>query len=398
MSVSSGSPRIRGLVARAASEFRPLSALFELTHRCHLACVHCYLDDNHDWRAKSRELSTAEVLHSITQLRDAGCMFLTISGGETFLRPDLLTVLQHARRLGLAVTLFTTGTLLKESHLPELARLHLRGVELSLYCAEGAVHDRITQRPGSHRKTLRAAELLRGHHIPVTLKCPIMQANVDSLPGLRALASQLNARLQIDPGVTATNAGQLAPLHQRLDTRQLAQLYTEPELRGCGSLPDADPRRPICAIGKRSCVIGPFGDVYTCLGFQRSLGNLREHSFAEIWSDTGLLHDLRRIRVMDLPICGGCEKSAYCGRCAGSALLEHGAFDGPSRWACQQAAAREHAAGLASTPSAAERVTSPARVRRSLPVLQGPRTPHMRTRTATHGDEGGCRTQGARSA
>jgi MoaA/NifB/PqqE/SkfB family radical SAM enzyme len=51
---------LRRLMTAAASEYRPLSAMVELTHRCHLACVHCYLDDNHDWAAKSRELRTDE--------------------------------------------------------------------------------------------------------------------------------------------------------------------------------------------------------------------------------------------------------------------------------------------------------------------------------------------------
>jgi AdoMet-dependent heme synthase len=358
---------MRSLVARAQAEYRPLSVLFELTHRCHLACVHCYLDDNHQWHDKARELSTEQAADAITQLHAAGCMFLTLSGGETFLRQDLFELLGHARRLGLAVSLFTTGTLLRPAHLPRLAKLYLRSVELSLYSAEPEIHDAITQKPGSHAKSLRAIEQLLAHDIPVTLKTPLMQQNAASYDGLKALAETLRVRLSVDSTLTATNAGQHTPLRMRLTSAQLVELYSRPELRK-GSLPKADPDSPICAIGKRSCVIGPFGDVYTCLGYQRALGNLRQHSFREIWSDTGLLHQLRRLRVSDLPVCGSCEKSGYCGRCAGSALLEEGDFSAPSRWACQNAAAKAEAAGLAQSPSAAERAQT--RVRRRLPVLE----------------------------
>lgn len=362
--------RVRQLVANAAAHYRPLSVLFEITHRCHLACVHCYLDDNHDWHAKARELSTQEALDAITQLHAAGCMFLTVSGGETFLRADLFELLRHARKLGLAVTLFTTGTLLREQHLPKLAALYLRGVELSVYSADAQVHDAITERPGSHGKTMRALELLLAHGIPVAIKCPLMRANAASYPGLKALAERHGIRLTVDPTVSATNAGQLAPVRMRLTHDQLVELYGRPELQASAST-TPDPESPICAIGKRSCVIGPFGDVYTCLGYQRSLGNLRTHSFQEIWSDTGLLHRLRRLRVADLPVCGSCEKSGYCGRCAGSALIEHGSFAAPSSWACQNAAAKEAAAGRPPQPSAAERALGPAapRIRRHLPVL-----------------------------
>jgi radical SAM protein with 4Fe4S-binding SPASM domain len=361
---------VRQLVVNATVQYRPLSVLFELTHRCHLACVHCYLDDNHQWHDKARELSTHEAQDAITQLRAAGCMFITISGGETFLRPDLFALLRHARKLGLAVTLFTTGTLLRAEHLPELASMYLRGVELSVYSADPEVHDAITARPGSHQKTMAALELLLAHGIPVAIKCPLLRANADSYPGLKALAERLAIRLTIDPTVAATNAGQLAPVNMRLTQAQLTEFYARPELHASGAAA-ADPDSAICAIGKRSCVVGPFGDVFTCLGYQRPLGNLRTHSFQEIWSDTGVLYRLRRLRVGDLPVCGSCEKSGYCGRCAGSALIEHGNFDAPSSWACQNAAAKDAAAGRAPQPSAAERSLAPdqQRIRRHLPVL-----------------------------
>lgn len=362
---------VRQLISDAALKYRPLSVLFELTHRCHLACVHCYLDDNHQWHDKARELTTHEAKDVITQLRAAGCMFLTISGGETFLRPDLFELLRHARKLGLAVTLFTTGTLLRVEHLPELAAMYLRGVELSLYSADPEVHDAITARPGSHKKTMRALMQLLGHKIPVAIKCPLLRANATSYRGLTALAQRLGIRLTIDPMVAATNAGQLAPVHMRLTQAQLVELYSQPELyAGATARSAPDPASAICAIGKRSCVVGPFGDVYTCIGYQRPLGTLRTHSFREIWSDTGVLHRLRRLRVADLPVCGSCEKSGYCGRCAGSALLEHGNFAGPSSWACENAAAKDAAAGRPPQPSAAERehMNGP-RIRRHLPVL-----------------------------
>ena len=357
----------RALFIAAAAQYRPLSALFELTHRCHLACKHCYLDDNHHWHDKARELTTAEAADAITQLRAAGNMFLTISGGETFVRPDLFALLRHARELGLAVTLFTTGTLLREKHLPELARLYLRGVELSLYSDQAEIHDAITQQPGSHAKTMRATKLLIAHSIPVTLKCPLMQPNAASYPGLKQLAKQLGVALTVDATLTATNAGKRAPLDLRLTEAQLVAFHSQPELRRTlNKTPDKD--AAICGIGKRSCVIGPFGDVYTCLGYQRSLGNLREQRFNDIWSDTGALYTLRRLRVRDLPVCGSCEKSSYCGRCAGSALLEEGDFNAPSRWACQQAAAQERASGTEPQPSAAQRMGR--YTRRNLPIVR----------------------------
>ncbi|MEK6606150.1 MAG: radical SAM protein, partial [Myxococcota bacterium] len=94
------------LNAHALANKVPLHVLFEITGRCSLDCRHCYVDVHRP----PPELATREVKDAFEQLRAAGAMFLTVSGGEPFLRPDLLPLLAHARRLGFAVRLFTSGT------------------------------------------------------------------------------------------------------------------------------------------------------------------------------------------------------------------------------------------------------------------------------------------------
>jgi AdoMet-dependent heme synthase len=342
----------------AERAYRPIGAMIEITHRCHLACVHCYLEDNHAWQDKARELTTDEIVDIIDQLRAAGCMFLTITGGEVFLRPDVFTILRHARDRGLAVVLFTTGTLLTQAHVDELATLYLRRVELSLYSADPLVHDAITLREGSHAKTMNALHALLARRIPVVIKCPLMRTNFESYDGLKALAEQLGITLRVDSSITPMNDGDLRPTRERLTQAQLVAFYSKPELQKFGQvdrrLPSANDS--ICGIGKRGCVIGPFGDVHTCMGFKPAIGNLRKQSFAEIWRDTGLLYKLRRASAADVDVCSSCEKFSYCNRCAGTALAEDGSFDGPSSWSCHLAAAKEKAAGLPVTPSAAERL------------------------------------------
>jgi hypothetical protein len=50
-----------------------------------------------------------DVLESRGQFADAGVFFLTISGGEIFLRPDLFDILEHARRLMFSVKIKTNA-------------------------------------------------------------------------------------------------------------------------------------------------------------------------------------------------------------------------------------------------------------------------------------------------
>lgn len=85
---------------KAQSKKIPLAIQFDLTYRCHQSCLHCYLPET--WRrgeGPGPELSTLQVQAILTQLAAAGTLFLSFSGGEIFLRPDLWTILEEARNL-----------------------------------------------------------------------------------------------------------------------------------------------------------------------------------------------------------------------------------------------------------------------------------------------------------
>src|SRR3990172_9052307 len=141
----------------------PISVHFEITHRCNLGCEHCYLTEGPVGRPRPTrpELSLEEIRPILDQLAEAGTLFLTLSGGEVFLRRDALDIVAHARSRGLSVTVFTTGTLLTPEAATRLADLHPLSVEVSIYSPQPEVHDRVTRIPGSHARSLRALRLLK---------------------------------------------------------------------------------------------------------------------------------------------------------------------------------------------------------------------------------------------
>ena len=99
-------PLMDRLISRTVRKHRPVSVHFDLTYRCNERCVHCYLDhDDHG------ELTTAECLNILEELAQAGTLFLTFSGGEIFLRPDLYQILAAARRLHFDISLKSNALL-----------------------------------------------------------------------------------------------------------------------------------------------------------------------------------------------------------------------------------------------------------------------------------------------
>ena len=69
------------------------SVIFELTPRCNLNCVHCYLNQHH----ASKELSYEEIIEIIDILYEKEVLFLTFTGGDVFVRKDFLDIYMYAK-------------------------------------------------------------------------------------------------------------------------------------------------------------------------------------------------------------------------------------------------------------------------------------------------------------
>ncbi|HUS63499.1 MAG TPA: radical SAM protein [Kofleriaceae bacterium] len=333
------------LAARAEAIRAPLSALFELTGRCNLDCGHCYLDIAHP----PDEMSTADAIRVVDALADAGTLFLTLTGGELFLRPDALEIAAHARRRGMALRLFTNGTRITRALAAEIARVRPLAVEISIYGSHADAHDGVVKRRRTLRRTLRGIVLLRRAGVSVALKAPLLSTVTGELDRLYALADRVGAKIAFDPFVKPRNDAGAAPFALRAGSADLARALAHPRMGivAAGLSPPPSGDEAPCAIGRRTTKISPTGDVYACPSHPEPLGNLLRTPFSRLWAGGEVLDRLRSVRWRDLHgDCAGCGQAGYCNRCTAVALLEHGDALGPAREACRIADAKEQALGV----------------------------------------------------
>ena len=125
--------RLRSAYAKGS---RLLSLHMDLIYSCDLDCCHCYLDDK-----RTDALTTDEILETLDQARQMGALKLTLSGGELFLRKDLFTILEYARKSRFYIKLKTHGGLLTEEAADKLAEIGINRVDFSVYSLEEDVHD-----------------------------------------------------------------------------------------------------------------------------------------------------------------------------------------------------------------------------------------------------------------
>jgi radical SAM protein with 4Fe4S-binding SPASM domain len=315
----------------AAADLIPLHCQLELTYRCPLDCRHCYLAGTPT--GEGRELSTAEITGFVDQLAELGGLFLLLTGGEPFVRRDLEPIVGHARDRRFAVSLITSGTGVRPALAERLAARGLDAVQVSIYGADAATHDRLTRVPGSFDAALGCLRLFRDLGVATRAGVTVTSENAAQLARIRELLER--------EGVEGAPGLYLEP---RRDGSRAPQELTadEPGLRAALELFSAagDHRMarvgsddPVCGAGANALALDPFGTVRPCLPMRTDCGSIRESSLAEIWSSSPALAKLRAIRLRDLGECAACQDREWCDRCGafavaeGLAVTDHAPFD-----------------------------------------------------------------------
>jgi radical SAM protein with 4Fe4S-binding SPASM domain len=89
--------------------------------------------------------------------------------------------------------------------------------------------------------------------------------------------------------------------------------------------------------------IGPYGEIYTCVGARVTAGNVRQAPLREIWIESPVWEETSNLNLANLPVCSTCELRQFCIRCHGTAAFEDGDMLGCSSVAYREARLRRQA-------------------------------------------------------
>jgi MoaA/NifB/PqqE/SkfB family radical SAM enzyme len=358
------------------------SCHWEITYRCNESCVHCYnpgaahLEGEKADRTRD-ELSTEEAKLTLDRLAELGLFRLTISGGEAFLRQDLLEIVGHARGLGISVDLYTNGLRLTEDQLDRLARLWPRSVSVSIYSDEPAQHDAITRVPGSYDRSVDCLKRLNARGIKTAMKAVAFKSTAGRHEGLKTLAGDLGAALEIEGSLIHGQDGSAAPTWLGItDPAHLIELAMTPNSPLYVGSADNDYGRrqkdfdaTVCGAGVSFLHLDPEGNILPCASLPLEYGNVRDIDIRDLWRENrrrqsgssreqnqgsslselegqALMEAWSSVRLRDYYECGTHERCSWCQKCPGKAMLDHGDPLAPSTTDCRTASARMWAARL----------------------------------------------------
>jgi AdoMet-dependent heme synthase len=349
------------------------SVSWNLTQRCNLQCAHCYMSA-FAGADTGRELSTAECRRVIDEIAAANPnVFLILTGGEPLLRKDLFDIAARSADRGFTVVLGTNGVLLREPQARQMRQSGIQGASISLDSTDPHKHDAFRHLPGAWRGAVRATETLRAEGLDFSIHTSITSWNVDEIPAMIDLASELGAKVLNFFFLVRTGRGEgitdITPEQYEQILTYLARIqglgdsgdggsggrtsafdrpedpWTVPAGRLGGLIIRAkcapffrrilytlDAKSPLlqnyahgsCPAGKAYCRIMPEGEVTPCPYMPLAAGNLRERSFVDIWQAAEVFQGLREPRLGGR--CGPCEFSKICGGCRCRAYATYGDY------------------------------------------------------------------------
>ena len=177
----------------------PMGAVYEATMRCNLHCEFCYVGDLLNVEGQWREEMNLEALAKAFPERDG--FQINLTGGEIFMRKDIMSVFDLFKQKGYACGYLTTnGTIINEERADALADLaaagFLKHISISID-GPGEMHDVARGVKGTFERTTaglrRLQEAARKKHAPlrVSINTTVAHESLEALDRMVDVAQDL---------------------------------------------------------------------------------------------------------------------------------------------------------------------------------------------------------------
>lgn len=309
----------------------PFMIDWAITSRCNLKCRHCrgmYKGDISDERAE-------ELVNEIAELKPG---WVIVEGGEPLLRNNLFELLALMRQKDLDVHMITNGMLINQDILNRLSQL---GVKL-IISVDGATPETYQEiRAGADFvKALQAARLCADAGLLEAIDFTVLKKNYREIPDIFKLAASI--------GVSKVTLIGLKPCHNysaelltaeecgeaiRLTCRAAHEtgiefFFDEPFFWAVVKEWGLEAQLPtkeagILVSSTTACIFGeylfiePSGDVKPCSFSPMTVGNVKEKSLGEVWSN--VLSSPFFCKIGDFQSrsgsCQNCKYLRYCKGC-----------------------------------------------------------------------------------
>jgi radical SAM protein with 4Fe4S-binding SPASM domain len=307
-----------------------LRELWIYTNRsCNLSCTHCFLGD---WETR-RELTPREIQRVLEEGRALGVERFYFTGGEPFLRRDILELIRYVTEdLKSELVILTNGTLLTGRLLEGLREVRTArlAIQVSLEGPREEINDAVRGK-GSFRKAVEGIRnLIRIGMTPVVATV-LTRANAGTIEEMPAFLASLGVRHfhvhWLYREGRAKERGEefdlppreLAEVMERLKRKAREHRVTLDNLESLRMRVETKRGRKndLCHSCYEMLSVDSDGAVYPCAPFtgreEFRLGTLRDESLERLWRGSGKAAEIRAATVAEKEACSLCPLRHLCG-------------------------------------------------------------------------------------
>ena len=323
---------------------------WHITDKCNLRCTHCYQEnytDVLDMPLEELKVIAFKLFQTLSKWSKKGD--ISITGGEPFIRKDLLSFLEYldSSEDVSNLDILSNGTMLTDDIVKRLKLIRkLHRVQVSLDGASPKTHDEIRGR-GTFEKAINGIRILNRHRIDTKIMFTLQRCNMQDVPSLIDLA--------IREGITGLTIERLVPMGSAEDMkdsllspediRDILQYISDradveyekgTQLRILKYRPlwiNVNPQRAktgvltapqrelgaVCSIGLDGLCILPDATVLPCRRLPIPIGDLKRDSLEKIWFTSDLLWQIADKRNLN----GKCNSCEFITRCSGCRAMAY---------------------------------------------------------------------------
>ena len=315
---------------------RLLMAEIDVTDVCNSKCFFCFQGNDHTEKPK---LEYEQIVTLMDELKELGCLHLSLSGGEPFCRNDFLDLLRAAKSKGFLVSFATNLQIPNNDQIAELIQIGVDRVLVSFhshlpsnYSTIFGVDEHLFFRAKNN------LQMLLNSKTSVGLAVTVSEKNANELAEIKKMFMDMGGKekdITFNMLLESAHNDNKIGLHRAGNT--LKDYFTQNAELKVNTLnkPRLGDFSFVCSAGRSSCVIKSNGDILPC-GFMNSIaGNIFETSLTNIWRDSHVFKMTRSIKENHFEKCISCSVLEYCPICIANNLNETGIYHTPSDEYCE---------------------------------------------------------------
>lgn len=184
---------------KASRQKVPLNGTFELSPVCNFACKMCYVRKTPEQiRCEGKSLIPWQRWAELAeQCREAGTLYLLLTGGEPFLYPGFRELYTRLHSMGFLIYINSNGTMIDEETVQWLKKVAPVRVNITLYGGSRETYKKICGQADGYDRAMRAIRLLREAGIQVVINASMIPENADDLEKIIETGRSMNLNTRV---------------------------------------------------------------------------------------------------------------------------------------------------------------------------------------------------------